>query len=103
MIFSIINLNNIDEDQRKKLILIEVDLKYKQSIHLSLFIYFVIEDDGGIYKNRNNHRDRAHEIEETRDTKIDLPIDYRQVETVDEENLYGNPGANVPKTKPLDF
>jgi hypothetical protein len=40
-----------------------------------------------------NHRERAHEIDETRDTKVELPIHHREVETVDEENLYGNAGV----------
>jgi hypothetical protein len=40
-------------------------------------------DDGGIYKGRLNHRERAREIDETRDTKVDLPVDYREVETVE--------------------
>ena len=52
-------------------------------------------DDGGIYKGRLNHRDRAREIDETRDTKVDLPIDYRDAETVEEENLYGNTGVCI--------
>ncbi len=47
-------------------------------------------DDGGIYKGRTNHRERVREVNETRDTKVDLPIDYREVQTIDEENLYGN-------------
>ncbi len=54
---------------------------------------FFVSDDGGIYKGRMNHRERALEVNETRDTKIDLPIDYRQIQTVDEENLYGNAGV----------
>ena len=40
-----------------------------------------------------NHRERALEVDETRDTKTDLPIDYRQIQTVDEEDLYGNTGV----------
>jgi len=64
-------------------------------------------DDGGIYKGRVNHRDRAREVDETRDTKVDLPVDYRDVETVDDENLYGQSSrtprrpiqqGNQPKT-----
>ncbi|CAF4014795.1 unnamed protein product [Rotaria sp. Silwood2] len=49
-------------------------------------------DDGGIYKGRLNHREHVREIDETRDTKVDLPVDYREVETVEEESLYGNTG-----------
>ncbi|CAF0827994.1 unnamed protein product [Rotaria sordida] len=49
-------------------------------------------DDGGIYKGRLNHREHVREIDETRDTKVDLPVDRREVETVEEENLYGNAG-----------
>jgi hypothetical protein len=40
-------------------------------------------DDGGIYKGRLNHRERAREIDETQDTKVDLPVDYREIETVE--------------------
>ncbi len=40
-----------------------------------------------------NHREHAREIDETHDTKVDLPIDYREVQTVEEENLYGNAGV----------
>ena len=40
-------------------------------------------DDGGIYKGRSNQRERAREVEETRHTKVDLPVDYREVETVE--------------------
>ena len=54
---------------------------------------FFASDDGGIYKGRTNYRERAHEINETRDTKIDLPVDYHEAETVEEENLYGNTGV----------
>jgi hypothetical protein len=50
-------------------------------------------DDGGIYKGRMNHRERVREVDETHDTKTDLPVDYRQVQTIDEENLYGNTGV----------
>lgn len=46
-------------------------------------------DDGGIYKGRMNQRERPREIDDTRDTKIDLPIGYQDVQTVDEENFYG--------------
>ncbi len=42
-----------------------------------------ILDDGGIYKGRSNYRERVREVDETRDTKVDLPVDYREVETVD--------------------
>ncbi|CAF3564224.1 unnamed protein product [Rotaria socialis] len=51
-------------------------------------------DDGGIYKGRLNHRERVHEVDETRDTKIDFPVDYREAETVEEESLYGNARKN---------
>ncbi len=44
-------------------------------------------DDGGIYKSRVNHRERAREIEETRDTKVELPVGYREVETVEASSL----------------
>ncbi|UJR16130.1 hypothetical protein I4U23_003041 [Adineta vaga] len=53
-------------------------------------------DDGGIYKNRLNHRERIREIDETRDTKVDLPVEHRQVETVEDENFYGNAGK-IPR------
>lgn len=43
-------------------------------------------DDGGVYKGRSNNRERAREIADTRDTKIDLPVHYREVETVDVNN-----------------
>ncbi|CAF3450800.1 unnamed protein product [Rotaria sp. Silwood1] len=56
-------------------------------------------DDGGIYKGRLNHREHVREIDETRDTKVDLPVDYREVETVEEENLYGNTGK-TPRRHP---
>ena len=46
-------------------------------------------DDGGIYKGRMNHRERPREIDETHDTKVDLPVDYRDAQPVDEEHLYG--------------
>ena len=36
-----------------------------------------------------NHRERPREIDDTRDTKVDLPVDYGEAETIDEENLYG--------------
>ncbi|CAF3337637.1 unnamed protein product [Rotaria socialis] len=49
-------------------------------------------DDGGIYKGRLNHREHVREIDETHDTKVDLPVDYREVETVEDENLFGNAG-----------
>ncbi|CAF0756043.1 unnamed protein product [Rotaria sordida] len=51
-------------------------------------------DDGGIYKGRLTNRERAREVDETRDTKVDLPVDYRQAETVEEESLYGNVRKN---------
>ena len=54
---------------------------------------FACSDDGGIYKRRTNHRDYAEEIDDNRETKVDLPIDYRQVETVDDEHLYGDLGV----------
>ncbi|UJR30426.1 hypothetical protein I4U23_017960 [Adineta vaga] len=47
-------------------------------------------DDGGIYKGRSNHRERVRQIDDTRDTKIDLPVDYREIETVEDESLHGN-------------
>jgi len=51
----------------------------------------LILDEGGIYKGRLNRRERVHEVNETRDTKVDLPVDYREVETVEEEEtLNGN-------------
>jgi hypothetical protein len=52
----------------------------------------LILDEGGIYKGRLNRRERIHEVNETRDTKVDLPVDYREVETVEEEEeaLHGN-------------
>ena len=40
-------------------------------------------DDGGIYKGRLNNRERAREVDETRDTKVELPVDFREVETVE--------------------
>jgi hypothetical protein len=40
-----------------------------------------------------NHRQHAREIDETHDTKVDLPVDYRDAEPVDEENLYENAGV----------
>ena len=43
----------------------------------------ILVDDGGIYKGRLNHRERVREIDDTRDTKVDLPVDYREVETVE--------------------
>jgi hypothetical protein len=90
MIFLIINLNSIDVVQLKKPILIEVRF-WKNIIFLNSF--FPLSDDGGIYKGRLNNREHAREIDDTRDTKVDLPVDYREVETVDEENLYGNTGV----------
>ena len=54
----------------------------------------VCSDDGGIYKRRVNHRDYAEEIDDNRETKVDLPVDYREVETVDDENLYSNIGVS---------
>ncbi len=44
---------------------------------------YLILDDGGIYKGRSSQRQRAREIDETGDTKVDLPVDYREVETVE--------------------
>ena len=58
-----------------------------------MFSKSFISDDGGIYKSRINHREHAREIDETRDTKTDIPVDYREVQTVDEEDLYGNAGV----------
>lgn len=55
---------------------------------------FLNLDDGGIYKGRLNHRERVREIDETRDTKVDLPVDYREVETVEDETLYGKNGVS---------
>ncbi|CAF0892467.1 unnamed protein product [Adineta ricciae] len=52
-------------------------------------------DDGGIYKGRLNHRERVREIDDTRDTKVDLPVDYREIETVEDENYYGNTEKNA--------
>ncbi|CAF5187031.1 unnamed protein product, partial [Rotaria sp. Silwood1] len=46
--------------------------------------------DGGIYKGRLTHRERAREVDETRNTKVDIPVDHREAETVEEETLYGN-------------
>jgi hypothetical protein len=63
-------------------------------------------DDGGIYKGRTNHRERVREVNETRDTKVDLPIDYREVQTIDEENLYGNaekPSRRYPQAPNQPF
>lgn len=40
-------------------------------------------DDGGVYKGRLNQRERVREIEDTRDTKVELPVDFREVETVE--------------------
>ncbi|CAF2120918.1 unnamed protein product [Rotaria magnacalcarata] len=51
-------------------------------------------DDGGIYKGRLSHRERVREVDETRDTKIDFPVDYREAETVEEESLYENARKN---------
>lgn len=64
---------------------------------------FFYSDDGGIYKNRTNHRDRAREIDDTHDTKIDLPVGYREVETVDEEDLYRNAGVCYLQQKKKNF
>jgi hypothetical protein len=47
-------------------------------------------DDGGIYKSRANHLERPAEIHENEHTKVDLPIGYRSINTVDEENLHNN-------------
>ncbi|CAF4450180.1 unnamed protein product, partial [Didymodactylos carnosus] len=49
------------------------------------------KDDGGLYKSKGvvNHRERIREIEDTKDTKVDLPVDMKEVETVDDEQLYG--------------
>lgn len=41
-----------------------------------------------------NHRERIREIDDTHDTKVDMPIDYREAETIDEENLYHNGGVS---------
>ncbi|CAF4498513.1 unnamed protein product [Rotaria sp. Silwood1] len=51
-------------------------------------------DDGGIYKGRLTHRERVREVDETRDTKVDIPVDHREAETVQEETLYGNNRKN---------
>lgn len=44
-------------------------------------------DDGGIYKGRLNHREHVREVDETRDTKVELPVNYREVETVEVSSL----------------
>ena len=44
-------------------------------------------DDGGIYKGRVNHRERAREVEDTRETKVEVPVDLRDVETVEVTTL----------------
>ncbi|CAF0892673.1 unnamed protein product [Adineta steineri] len=56
-------------------------------------------DDGGIYKGRLNHRERIREIDDTRDTKVDLPVDHRQVETVKDEQISGN-NEKMPRRHP---
>ncbi|CAF1017943.1 unnamed protein product [Adineta ricciae] len=53
-------------------------------------------DDGGIYKGRLNHHERVREIDETHDTKVDLPVEHRQIETVEDENFHGNAGR-IPR------
>ena len=58
-------------------------------------------DAGGIYKGRLHHRERAREIEDTHDTKVDLPVDHRKVETIEEENLYGR--INVSALLPSEY
>lgn len=63
----------------------------------------VCSDDGGIYKRRTNHRDYAEEIDDNRETKVELPIDYREVETVDDENLYSNTGVSSTTFSPMDW
>lgn len=70
-----------DEDLLKRPISIEVRLVRcpapPSPLHRALL------DDGGIYKGRFQHRERVREIEDTRDTKVDLPVDYRELETVE--------------------
>ena len=39
-------------------------------------------------------RERPPEINDTRHTKVDLPVDYREAETVDDEHIYGNVGVS---------
>lgn len=68
--------------RRKKLISIEVSSN-KKKIKLSEKFHL---DDGGVYKGRSNHRERAREVDDTRDTKVEIPIDYREIETVEVNN-----------------
>ncbi|CAF0808970.1 unnamed protein product [Didymodactylos carnosus] len=52
-------------------------------------------DDGGVFKSKGvNYRDRVREVEDTKDTKVDLPVGFREIETVDDEQLYG---AKTPR------
>lgn len=53
---------------------------------ISSFIFhenFSITDEGGIYKGRLNYRERVREIEDTRDTKVEIPVNFRELETVE--------------------
>ena len=76
---SAVNLNNIVVVQPKRSILIEVWSAHSSFVIASLRCL----DDGGIYKGRVNHRDRAREVDDTRETKVEIPVDFRDVETVD--------------------
>ena len=67
--------------------------KYSQK-KVSEFLFVSGLDDGGIYKNRSNFRERPREIDENYETKVDLPVNHREAEIVDEENFYGNVGVS---------
>ena len=90
-IFLIINHNSTVVDQLNKRILMEGVLRIHRVCDILLNTF---EDDGGIYKGRLNHHERVREIDETHDTKVDLPVEHRQIETVEDENFHGNAGVN---------
>ena len=79
--FSTTNLSSIDAVQPKRPISIEVRRSRSHAFDRSVGARLL--DDGGIYKGRLNYRERVREIDETRDTKVDLPVDFRDVETVE--------------------
>ena len=49
-------------------------------------------DEGGVFKAKNKHRETegAQEVEDTRDTHVDLPIDQVEAEEVKVGRLYIN-------------
>lgn len=98
-ISSTTSLSSIDAVQRKKPISIEVRNRDEPpDVHSPVRF---CSDEGGIYKGRTNHRDRVREIDDNRDTKVEVPVEHRRIETIEDEDVYGDPKANRRRQPPL--